>query len=68
MDVVVEAEMADPVEAPVLGSFAGAIDSVETEISRCSEVVARWRRWRLPVTGCAPSQIGIREMSVGGGG
>jgi hypothetical protein len=43
MDVVVEAEMADPVEAPVLVSFAGAIDSVETEVSRCSEVVARWK-------------------------
>jgi hypothetical protein len=40
MDVVVEAEMADPLEASVLGSFVGAIDSVETEIGRCSEVVA----------------------------
>jgi hypothetical protein len=28
MDVVVEAEMADPLGAPVLGSFAGTIDSV----------------------------------------
>jgi hypothetical protein len=67
MDVVVEAEMADPLEAPVLGSFAGAIDSVEREIGRCSEVVAQWRRWRLPVTGCAPLRSGS-GLSVGGGG
>jgi hypothetical protein len=29
MAVVVEARVADPLEAPVLGSFVGAIDSVE---------------------------------------
>jgi hypothetical protein len=56
--------MADPVEALVLGLFAGAIDSMETEIGRCSEdgaveTVTASRHW------LHPSRIGI---SVGSGG
>jgi hypothetical protein len=58
--------MADPVEALVLGSFAGAIDSMETEIGRCSEdgvveTVVAFRHW------LRPSRIGI-GISVGSGG
>jgi hypothetical protein len=39
MVVVVEARVADPLEAPVLGSFVGVIDSVE----KVSAVALGWR-------------------------
>jgi hypothetical protein len=57
------------VEAPVAVSLAGAIcarqrRSVEMRVDAV-KMVAQWRRWRLPVTGCAPSQIGIGEYRWG---
>jgi hypothetical protein len=61
------------VEAPAGVSFAVAICSPTVtfggERSRCSEVVAQWRRWRLPVTGYAPlgSGWGILVGSDGSG-
>jgi len=58
--VVVEA--VGVVEAPAGISFADAICAPAAtfggERSRCSEVVAQWRRWWLPVTGCAPLGLG----------
>jgi hypothetical protein len=43
--------------APAATVGGEGIDAVKT--------VAQWRRWRLPVTGCAPSQIGIEEYRWG---
>jgi hypothetical protein len=45
MDVVIEAEMADPLGAPVLGSFAGAIDSVVKVVMSLAAV--RKSGWHL---------------------
>jgi hypothetical protein len=57
------------VEAPVAVSFAGAICARQRHVVEMRvdavKMVAQWRRWRLPVTGYAPSQIRIREYRWG---
>jgi hypothetical protein len=45
--------VADPLEAPVLESFAGAIDSME-KVGAVSSGVALLASVRLPVAGSAP--------------
>jgi hypothetical protein len=56
------------VEASAGVSFVDAICAPAVtfggERSRCSEVVVQWRRWRLPVTGCAP--LGSGSGNIGG--
>jgi hypothetical protein len=63
MDVVVEAEMADPLEAPVLESFAGVIDSVVKVMTSLAAVrKLGWRcrrRWSFPSLAASLSLIGL---------
>jgi hypothetical protein len=56
------------VEAPAAVSLAEAIcarqrRSVEMRVDAV-KMVAQWRRWRLPVTGCAP--FGSETGNIGG--
>jgi hypothetical protein len=60
------------VEALAEVSFAGgAICAPAATVSEegidAVKTVAQWRRWRLPVTSCAPSQIGIGNVGGVGG-